>query len=131
MGLFPAYEYNAKFGKEARNSEDANRPMRENDDLERIFARKAIRKLSKSLSFQYGGNIYQIQPMMKHRQRATHVDILERPGKPILIRREGQEVPYTKWESQEHKPKVLDVKELEAYWPTKERRKPGKHHPWK
>jgi Integrase core domain. len=124
-------EYNAKFGKEARSSEDANRPMRENDDLERIFARKAIRKLSKSLSFQYGGNIYQIQPMTKHRQRATHVDILERPGKPILIRREGQEVPYTKWESQEHKPKVLDVKELEAYWPTKERRKPGKHHPWK
>lgn len=124
-------EYNEKFGKEARNAEDAHRPMRENDDLERIFAKKTIRKLSKSLSFQYKGTIYQIQPPTRNRQRATHIDILERPGKPILIQSGGKEVPYVKWGSQEHKPQILDSKELEAYWTTKVRRKPGKHHPWK
>lgn len=124
-------EYNMKFGKEARSGEDAHRPMRENDDLERIFARKATRKLSKNLSFQYEGNFYQIEPITKNRHRAMYVDILERPGKPVLIQHGGQEVSYMRWESQEHKPKILDSKELEAYWPTKERRKPGKHHPWK
>jgi hypothetical protein len=41
-------EYNTKFVKEARNGEDAHRPMREKDDLERIFTRKATRKLSTS-----------------------------------------------------------------------------------
>lgn len=124
-------EYNEKFGKEARDREDAHRPMREADDLERIFAKKATRKLSKSLSFQYEGDIYQIQPLAKNRHRAMHVEILERPGKPVLIECGGKEVPYEKWESQGRKPKILDSKELEAYWPTKARRKPGKHHPWK
>jgi hypothetical protein len=115
-------EYNTKFGKEARSEEDAHRPMREKDDLERVFARKATRKLSKNLSFQYEGNFYQIQPITKNRHRAIHVDILERPGKPVLIQHGGQEVSYMKWESQEHKPRILDSKELEAYWPTKEKK---------
>jgi hypothetical protein len=39
-------EYNEKFGKEARNKEDAHRPMRKGDNLERLFARRSIRKLS-------------------------------------------------------------------------------------
>lgn len=124
-------EYNEKFGKEARSEEDAHRPIRENVDLERIFARKATRKLSKNLSFQYEGNFYQIEPITKNRHRAMHVDILARPGKPVLVQHGGQEVPYIRWESQEHKPRILDSKELEAYWPTKEKRRPGKHHPWK
>ena len=124
-------DYNGKFGVQPRSSEDAHRPMRINDDLERIFARRATRKLSKSLSFQYGGTTYQIQPKSPHRHRAMHVEILERPGKPVLVKSGGQEMPYAKWESEDHNPKVLDSKELEAHWPTRQPRKPGKYHPWK
>ncbi len=75
-------EYNEKFGKPPRDLESAHRPMRQEDDLERIFARRSIRKLSKDLSFQYGGHSYQIQTESPNRFRSTHVDVLERPGKP-------------------------------------------------
>lgn len=124
-------DYNWRFGVEARSKEDAHRPMREEDDLERIFARRAVRKLSKSLSFQYGGVIYQIQPEMPNRHRGMHVEIMERPGKPILIERGGKEVAYVEWESKESKPRILDSKELEAYWPSRERKRPGRKHPWR
>jgi hypothetical protein len=125
-------EYNEKFGKEARNAEDAHRPLRKEDNLIRIFARRSVRKISKNLSFQYEGVFYQIHPPSPNRFRKTHVNILERPGKPILVESGGKEYPYTKWEEIQHgKPKVLDSKELEAYWPTQPKRKPGRHHPWR
>jgi hypothetical protein len=125
-------EYNQKFGKEARNPENAHRPLRESDNLERLFARRSIRKLSKSLSFHYEGVFYQIEPTLKNRFRATHVNILERAGKPILVESGGQAYPYTQWaESPCGKPKVLDSKELEAYWPNRPKKRPGKNHPWR
>lgn len=125
-------EYNCKFGKEPRIAEDAHRPLRKEDDLQRLFARRAIRKLSKSLSFQYEGVFYQIHPSSPHRLRSSHVNVLERPGKPILVESGGQEYPYTSWEETPCAvPKVLDSKQLEAHWPTQRRKSPGKHHPWR
>lgn len=125
-------DYNERFRKEARDPEDAHRSMRKGDDLERIFARRCIRKLSKNLSFQYEGKAYQLQLQNPNRFRSMYVNILERPGKPILIESGGEELPYTKWEEAfAGKPKVLDSKELEAYWPKKHEQKPGKYHPWR
>jgi hypothetical protein len=125
-------EYNRKFGKESRTAEDAHRPLRKEDDLERLFARRATRKLSKSLSFQYEGVCYQINPVSPNRLRASHVHIFQRPGKPILVESGGQEHPYTSWgELPSERPKILNSKELEAYWPTRAHKKPGKHHAWR
>lgn len=124
-------EYNQKFGVEPRNPEDAHRALRKQDNLERIFARRSTRKISKGLSFQYEGTFYQIEPKFPNRLSATHVNILERQGKPILIEIDGKEYPYSEWRSQQGKPKVLDSKELEAHWPTRIYKKPGKHHPWR
>lgn len=124
--------YNKKFGKDPRDEEDAHRPLREGDNLERVFARHITKKLSKCLSFQHEGMMYQLHPSCPHRFRHTHVTILQRPGKPILVKSDGIEHPYTQWETDmSKKPKVLDSKELEAYWPTHIHRKPGKHHPWR
>lgn len=126
-------EYNQKFGKEPRHAEDAHRPLREYDDLERIFARRFSRRVSKDLSFHYEGTFYQIKPKFPNRFRHERVNILERPGKPILVEANGKEYPYTKWEkeAQHEKPRILDSKELEAYWPSRVPRKPTKHHPWR
>jgi len=125
-------DYNRRFGKEPRDLEDAHRPLRDQDNLERLFARRSIRKISKDLSFQYEGMFYQIQPALKNRFRPTHVNILDRVGKPILIESEGREYPYTQWgKSPSEKPKILDSKELEAYWPNQKKRKPGMNHPWR
>jgi len=125
-------DYNRRFGKEPRDLEDAHRPLRDQDNLERLFARRSMRKISKDLSFQYEGVFYQIQPALKNRFRPTHVNILDRVGKPILIESEGREYPYTQWgKSPSDKPKILDSKELEAHWPSRQKRKPGMNHPWR
>lgn len=126
-------EYNQKFGKDPRSAEDAHRPLREYDNLERIFARRSSRRVSKDLSFQYEGTFYQIKPNLPNRFRHERVSILERPGKPILVEAGGNEYPYTKWEkeAQHEKPRIFDSKELEAYWPSRVPRKPSKHHPWR
>lgn len=124
-------EYNRKFGKEPRSPEDANRALREEDNLERIFARRSTRKIAKDLSFQYEGTFYQIEPKLPNRFRPTYVNILERPGKPILIEAGGKEYPYSEWGSQDGKPRVLDSKELEAHWPSQIKKKPRRNHPWR
>jgi hypothetical protein len=46
-------KHTAKFAKEPLCSEDAHRPLKE--DLDVIFAKKEQRKLSKDLTFNYGG----------------------------------------------------------------------------
>jgi len=126
-------DFGRKFGKEPRSAEDAHRPLRESDELERIFARRSYRKVSKDLSFQYEGVFYQINANSPNRFRHTKVNILERPGKPILVESNGKEYPYTKWERTGHheKPKILDSKELEAHWPTRIYKRPGRQHPWR
>lgn len=124
--------YNQKFGKEAKSPEDAHRPLREGEDLERIFARRMTRKLSKNLSFRYEGVLYQLNPASPNRLRSTYVNILERPGKPILVESGGKAHPYTIWaERPQETPKVLDSKQLEAYWPSHAKKSPGRKHPWR
>jgi hypothetical protein len=124
--------FNQKFGKEPLDPKEAHRPLQENSDLEKIFARRSFRKVSKDLSFQYEGVFYQITTKQPNRFRHEQIMILERPGKPIHIEAGGKEYSYTKWEKEgrHEKPKILDTKELEAYWPMRGN-KPGKHHPWR
>ena len=99
---------------------------------DRLIKEMRLSKLSKSLSFQYEGVMYQLQPKTPNRFRRTHVNILKRPGKPILVESQGEEQPYVYWaEVPYEQPKIVDSKELEAYWPDPTRKKPNKHHPWK
>jgi hypothetical protein len=124
-------DYNQRFGKEPRDPENAHRPLREEDNLERLFARRSVRKISKDMSFHYEGEFFQIDPHFRNRLRSTHINILERVGRPILIESQGQEYPYKRWKDiPSGLPKILDSKELEAHWPKKPK-KPGKYHPWK
>lgn len=125
-------EYNRKFGKQPRHAEDAHRSLRRDDNLERLFAHRAMRKLSKSLSFQYEGTIYQLQPTASNRFSCTHVTVFKRPGKPLLVEGQGKAQPYVRWEEVPYEqPKVIDSKELETYWPDYTRKKPGRRHPWR
>ena len=69
-------EMNRRFGKEAALPEDAHRPLRVQDDLKRIFARKDRRKLSKNLTFQHQGILYLVQTKCPNRMRHAHVEVL-------------------------------------------------------
>lgn len=126
-------EMNQRFGKEPACPEDAHRPLREQDDLKRIFARKDQRKLSKDLTFQHHGTLYLVQTKHPNRMRHAHVDVLWRTGEPIEVRYQGVRLEYKKWsETRYEQPPVIDSKEIALpKWLTKKPTKPAKHHPWR
>ena len=109
--------YNKQFGKIAFEQEDAHRPLPAQDDLDRIFAGKTSRKLSKDLSFQYKRTLYQIETKTPNRIRKTHVEIIDKIGSPIEVEIDGKSYEYKKWEDVAYRrPAVLDAKELESKW---------------
>ena len=125
-------KYNKKFRKEAANPEDAHRPMRKQDDLERLYARKDKRKLSKDLTFQHQGTLYLIETKTPNKMRHASVDVFWRGVKPIDVEYEGKVLKYTKWEERIYeKPLVIDAKELEARCVERKQKKPARNHPWR
>lgn len=124
---------NAKFGKQPTDSEDAHRALREQDDLERIFAKKETRKLSKELTFQHRGILYMIQVTNPNRLRHALVTILTKEGKPIEVEHNGIKLAYKKWsEVVYEQPRVFNNKEIAMMnWKTRQVKRPGKYHPWR
>ncbi|MCP5505909.1 MAG: ISNCY family transposase [Chlamydiales bacterium] len=124
-------EINKKFGKEAANPEDAHRKLRKEDDLQRLFRRQEKRTLSKNLTMQHKGVLYQIETKTPNRMQHAKVTVYAKEGEPIEIEYNGVKLKYKKWsETIYEKPAILDHKKLES-WRNKRRQKPGKHHPWR
>ena len=126
-------EINEKFGKPAASQEDAHRPLRRQDDLNRIFARRDIRKLSKDLTFQHRGVIYMIQTDTPNRLKHATVEIRWAKNEPITVEYHNKVLSYKKWaETTYEQPSILDSKEIAmATWVNRKAHKPKKHHPWK
>lgn len=125
-------EINLRFGKEAADPKDAHRPLRVQDNLARIFARKDQRKLSKDLTFQHHGIMYLIQTKTPNRMRHAYVEVLWKEGEPVEVEYKGTKLEYKKWsETVYERPKILDSKEKAL--PSMARQK-GQHinkHPWR
>jgi len=126
-------DINRRFGKEPANSEDAHRTLRQKDDLERIFARKETRKLSKNLTFQYKGTLYMLETKTPNRLKGATLDIICKEGKPIELEYKGKNLKYKKWsETTYEQPKVLDYKEIALnQWKNTTKVTPKRHHPWR
>ncbi len=123
---------NEKFGKEAAIAEDAHKELRAQDNLERIFARKDKRKLSKNLTFQHKGILYLVQTQSPNRLKHATVDILCPKGEAIKVEYKGRSLEYKKWnETIYEQPKILDSKEIGLNWAVKRSPKPGRQHPWR
>lgn len=122
---------NAKFGIEPESPEDAHRELRVSDNLRKIFARKEQRTLSKNLTMQYKGTLYQIETTSPNRMKHAKVDVYVREGEPIEIEYRGVNLNYKTWsETIYERPQILDRKELIA-WGNKHNTKPKKYHPWR
>jgi hypothetical protein len=90
-------EINKKFGKEAANPEDAHRKLRKKDDLQKLFRRKEKRTLSKNLTMQHKGILYQIETKSPNRMKHAKVDVYTREGEAIEIEYNGVKLKYNKW----------------------------------
>ncbi|MGR5150167.1 ISNCY family transposase [Photobacterium alginatilyticum] len=80
-------DFNRRFAKPPRYPKDMHRPVRESaEELDDIFAWQELRKLSKSLTFQYDKVVYLIEPTEEN-QRLVHqvVKVLDRPDGTIAI----------------------------------------------
>jgi winged helix-turn helix protein len=125
-------KHNKRFRKIAANPEDAHRAMRKGDDLERIFARKDKRKLSKDLTFQHHGVLYLIETKTPNRLRHASVDVLWGDDRPVEVEYDGKKLKYKIWEEKIYEqPLVLDAKEIEVAWLNRKQAKSSKHHPWR
>lgn len=128
-------KHNKQFGKEAASPENAHRPLRAQDDLKRIFARKDKRKLSKDLTFQHHGNLYMVETKTPNRLKHATIEVLWREEERIEISYKGLKLNFKKWsETIDERPKIMDAKEIEmegVLWLNKKRYKPGRCHPWR
>lgn len=112
--------HNEQFSKAPINPKDGHKPLKNNEDLERILATQGERCVSKNLTVQYENRIYQLETNSPNRLKYKKVKTIERAGKELIIEYQGKEIPYTIWE--EHKylgPKVIDNKQLEVKWERK------------
>ena len=87
-------DYNERFGREPRSSHDAHRPVRDDEDLDRIFTWQEERKLSRNLTLHYKRVIYLVEPgpetLLLAGQRCC---IHEHEDGRIEVRHAGQLLP--------------------------------------
>lgn len=124
--------YNFKFAVTPANPENAHRSLLLSHDLDMLMMQKEKRKLSKDLSFQYKNEIYQIDSNLVHSLRGKEIEVYERDGEIKLILQSEKSLNFHKWTEKLAKAApIVGVKELEAYWPTRKKAQPSRHHPWR
>ncbi|AJG23422.1 Mobile element protein [Cupriavidus basilensis] len=88
-------DYNARFAKVPRNSHDAHRPLRDNENLDLIFTWRESRCVSKSLTIQYDKMLYLLADTPEHRKLAgRYIDVYHYPDGRIEPRVNGTALPY-------------------------------------
>ena len=121
-------KHNKQFRVEAASSENAHRPMRKQDDLQRIFAHKDQRKLSKDLAFQHHGILYLIETKTPNRLQRATIDVLWKENQPIEVEYQGQKLKYNRWEEKVYEtPIVMGIKEIG--FAKMNRKQPSRYHP--
>jgi hypothetical protein len=90
-------EFNLQFAKLPENPINAHKPAPSQQELDRIFCIKNVRVLSKNLTLQYKGILYQIYSEDQLSLRGAKVDIIESLEGAVRIERKGKAlrfVPY-------------------------------------
>ncbi|GAB4229631.1 MAG: ISNCY family transposase [Chlamydiales bacterium] len=125
-------DYNTRFSVPPKESEDAHRPLNKNIDLKMVFTTRETRKLSKNLTFQYEGILYQIdEAELVNRLRNQKVEIRTTSAKEMLVTSSwGKSLKFEAYGPEKPIQRTLDTKDLNQLWPTKCRR-PSKYHPWR
>jgi hypothetical protein len=96
--FMPAFiaDHNKRFAKPARNTHDAHRQMRTDENLELIFTWREARCVSKSLTLQYDKMLYLLQDTQASRKLAGHyIEVYQYPDGRIEPRAHGTALAYT------------------------------------
>jgi len=99
--FMPAFiaAHNAKFGKVPRNAHDAHRDVRDDENLELIFAWRELRKVAQNLTLHYERKLYLLADSPDNRRRiGKYIDVFQYPDGRIEIRSGLTSIPYSTYD---------------------------------
>jgi len=91
--------YNRRFAKAPRETYDAHRAVRAEEDLELIFAWRELRKVTQSLTLHYERKLYLLPDTPEHRRLiGKYVEVFQYPDGRVQIRVAGESLPYSTYD---------------------------------
>ncbi len=91
--------YNARFGKPPKSDFDAHRPLRADENLDRVLTWREPRKVKKSLTVQYDRVLYLLDDTPENRKLIDrYIEVWEYPDGRIELHAYGRVVPYREYD---------------------------------
>jgi transposase len=91
--------YNARFAKVPRNGYDAHRALRDDEDLDLIFAWRELRKVTQNLTLHYERKLYLLPDTPANRRLiGQYVEVFQYPDGRVEIRVGGGALPYSTYD---------------------------------
>lgn len=92
-------DYNRRFAKPPRNDWDAHRPLRADEDLDKIFTWREARKVSHVLTLQYDKVLYLLEDSRAMRKLiGRYIEVYEYPDGRIELWADGTALPYVTYD---------------------------------
>ena len=92
-------DYNARFAKEPRNTHNAHRALRTDEELDLIFCWRELRKVTNALTLHYERKLYLLADNAANRRLiGKYIEIFQHPDGPVEIRVAGVSLPYSIYE---------------------------------
>jgi hypothetical protein len=92
-------DYNQRFAKLPRESRDAHRAVRHDENLDDIFTWRELRKVTKNLTLHYERKLYLLPDTAEHRRYiGKYIDVLQYPDGRIDIRAAGKSLTYSTYD---------------------------------
>ena len=92
-------DYNARFAKVPRDSHDAHRALRADEDMELIFCWRELRKVTKALTLHYERKLYLLADTAANRRLiGKYIEVFQFPDGRVEIRVAGVSLPYSIYE---------------------------------
>jgi transposase len=91
--------YNRRFAKAPRETHDAHRAVRADEDLDLVFAWRELRKVTQSLTLHYERQLYLLPDTPEHRRLiGKYVEVFQYPDGRVEIRVAGRALPYSRYD---------------------------------
>lgn len=136
--FLPEYieDFNPRFAVAPQCADDAHRPLRPCDDLQRILTVAYVRTLSKNLTLQYNRKVYAIETnRAAYTLRGAQVIVREDAGRNLTIEYKGRNLKFTTCRQQSLQADIVPRKELQEQLKMKETKMkghtPASTHPWR
>ena len=123
-------DFNRRFAVQPRSTHDAHRPLLKTDNLDLILTHQKTGTLTKNLTVQSRGVIYQIQSdRPDYALRHAQVTVCENAQGDVTILYKNKPLSFTIYHKPPHQAEVVDTKTLDRQ--IKTHKPPAPDHPWR